>query len=139
MSKWRGTGGPRAGPHRGPGGRVTPTPYCPAIPRSARRRSTRKPPRWCAGNGYLVVWEDSRTNYNNILDGAAPQGGDEGGQQLKDIYAARLDAAGQLMDPTPIVVAQAPWSQTRPQVAWNGQNWLVVWNTERVADFTTTT
>ena len=81
------------------------------------------------GNGFLLVWEDTRTNYNNTLEGAAPQGGYESGTQLKDIYAARLDAAGQLMDPTPIVVAQAPWSQTRPQVAWNGQNWLVVWNT----------
>src|SRR3954468_23307281 len=72
------------------------------------------------GNGYLVVWEDSRTNYTNTLEGAAPQGGYEAGQQLKDIYAARLDATGQLVDTTPIVVAQAPWSQTRPQVAWNG-------------------
>ena len=29
------------------------------------------------GNGFLLVWEDSRTNYNNTLEGAAPQGGYE--------------------------------------------------------------
>src|SRR6476661_8138674 len=36
------------------------------------------------GNGYLVVWEDSRTNYAGILDGALPSGGEVGGQSLRD-------------------------------------------------------
>ena len=90
------------------------------------------------GNGYLAVWEDSRTNYAGILEGFLPSGGEVTGQSLKDIYAVRLDANGQPIDTTPIIVAQATWSQTRPQVAWNGQNWLVVWNTERVANFTST-
>lgn len=90
------------------------------------------------GSGYLVVWEDSRTNYLNYPGNALQSGGEPGGQSLKDIYAARLDANGNLIDTIPIVVAQATWDQTRPQVAWNGQNWLVVWNTQRVANFTST-
>jgi hypothetical protein len=91
------------------------------------------------GNGYLVVWEDSRTNHLNILGNQGCQGGEPCGQTLKDIYAARLDANGQLVDTTPIVVSQATWDQTLPQVAWNGQNWLVVWNSQRVANFSYTT
>ncbi|HET6261788.1 MAG TPA: hypothetical protein VFG99_06065, partial [Chloroflexia bacterium] len=91
------------------------------------------------GNGYLVVWEESRANHLNILGNQGCQGGDPCGQTLKDIYAARLDANGQLVDTFPIVVSQATWDQSLPQVAWNGQNWLVVWNTQRVANFSYTT
>ncbi|HYP39630.1 MAG TPA: S-layer homology domain-containing protein [Chloroflexia bacterium] len=91
------------------------------------------------GDGYLVVWEESRANHLNILGNQGCQGGDPCGQTLKDIYAARLDANGQLVDTIPIVVSQATWDQSLPQVAWNGQNWLVVWNTQRVANFSYTT
>ncbi len=90
-------------------------------------------------NGYLVVWEDSRANSLGILGNQGCSGGDPCGQTLKDIYAARLDANGQLIDTIPIVVSQATWDQTNPQVSWNGQNWLVVWNTQRVANFSYTT
>jgi hypothetical protein len=90
-------------------------------------------------NGYLVVWEDSRTNHLNILGNQSCPGGDPCGQTLKDIYAARLDANGQLIDTSPIIVSQATWDQTLPQVAWNGENWLVVWNSQRVANFSYTT
>ena len=90
------------------------------------------------GSGYLVVWEDSRTNFTGAIPGQAVNTGDPSGQSLIDIYAARLDANGQLIDTVPTVVTQASYEQTRPRVAWNGQNWLVVWNTRRVANFTTT-
>ncbi|HET9493057.1 MAG TPA: hypothetical protein VFR15_02385, partial [Chloroflexia bacterium] len=90
------------------------------------------------GNGYLVVWEDSRTNWAEIHPGMLTSGGEVSGQTLKDIYAARLDSNGNLIDSVPIVVSQATWSQTVPQVAWNGQNWLVVFNTERVSNFSST-
>lgn len=90
------------------------------------------------GSGYLVVWEDSRTNYANIPDNMGVSGGDVGGQQLRDIYAARLDANGNLIDTTPIIVTQASFSQTEPQVSWNGQNWLVVWETKRAVNYSTT-
>src|SRR6476646_3891804 len=59
------------------------------------------------GGGYLAVWEDSRTNYVNLIEGAAPGGGQESGQLLKDIFAVRLDANGQPIDQTPIAVSQA--------------------------------
>jgi hypothetical protein len=101
---------------------------------------TQDNPQIAAGaGGYLVVWEDSRTNYAGIGDNQFPSSGTMGGQSLKDIYAARLDANGQLIDTVPIIVSQATWSQTVPQVAWNGQNWLVVWNTQRVANYSYTT
>ena len=90
------------------------------------------------GNGYLVVWEDSRANFGWGAGNAAVPTGSSGGQSLSDIYAARLDANGQLLDATPIVVSQATWDQTRPRVSWNGQNWLVVWTTQRVAGLTST-
>lgn len=90
------------------------------------------------GSSYLVVWEDSRTNYINLIEGFAPGGGEESGQLLKDIYAIRIDANGQPIDQTPIVVSQDVRSQTKPQVAWNGENWLVAWSTERLAGTSTT-
>lgn len=90
------------------------------------------------GSGYLVVWEDSRTNYINIIDGFATDGGEESGQQLRDIYAARLDADGNLIDSNPIIIHQASWSQTVPQVAWNGQNWLVTWESQRAVNYSST-
>jgi hypothetical protein len=79
------------------------------------------------GPGYLVVWEDQRTvlgpyvdaGYENLL-----------GNQ-RDIYAARLDAAGNLLDPDPIVVCNLGRNQEKPQVAWNGSKWLVVFTSER--------
>jgi hypothetical protein len=53
---------------------------------------------------------------------------------MTDIYAARLDTTGHLIDTTPIVISQAMYNQTAPQVGWNGQSWLVVWMTERQGD-----
>ena len=83
-------------------------------------------------NGYLVVWADNRSS----LAGAGTSGPYFGvglGTML-DIYAARLDAGGHLVDVTPIIVSQAQYNQTVPHVGWNGQNWLVVWMTEREGD-----
>ncbi len=79
------------------------------------------------GPGYLMVWEDDRT----VLSGFTstpylPLMGNE-----TDIYAARLDADGNLLDPKPILVANQGRNQTRPKAAWNGENWLVVWVSER--------
>jgi hypothetical protein len=87
-----------------------------------------------AGPGMsLVVWEDSRTNFIGATVDFIPSGGDASGQSLKDVYAARVDAQGNLLDATPIVVGQGSFDQSFPEVAWNGQNWLVVWNGGRVA------
>ncbi len=70
------------------------------------------------GNQYLVAWTDARTSFFTA-------GGEAGSG--RDIYAARLDAEGNLIDTTPIVVNQDESDQYDPVVVWNGENWLVVW------------
>jgi large repetitive protein len=68
------------------------------------------------GDKFLIAWEDSR---------AIVTGGSES-ETARDIYAMRLDANGNLLDATPFAVASVFASQTNPKVAWNGGNWLVV-------------
>jgi len=48
-----------------------------------------------AGAGFLIVWTDMRTSSYNF------QGLDQNG---RDVYAARLDASGNMIDTTPIIV-----------------------------------
>lgn len=71
----------------------------------------------------LMVWEDRRAD----LTGTQSSQGTA--VQINDIYAARIDDAGNTLDSPPIVVTQAAFSQTVPKVAWNGESWLVVWTT----------
>lgn len=59
-------------------------------------------------NSSLLVYEDSRA-------------GD------RDLYGARVDASGALIDPVPFPITHAPGDQTAPRLAWNGTNWLVVY------------
>ncbi|MDF1799797.1 MAG: hypothetical protein P1V81_11525 [Planctomycetota bacterium] len=92
---------------------------------AAGRQST--PAIAAGGPGYLVAWEEQRTNLSNF-SGA---GGSPGLGNLIDIYAARYDESGNLLDTTPILVATAGMSQETPQVAWNGSSWLVVFVTQR--------
>ncbi len=73
------------------------------------------------GAGFLVVWTDMRTSYGDF------QGLDQNG---RDVYAARLDSSGNLIDTTPIAVSQDFGIQEEPQSAWNGQYWLVIWENE---------
>lgn len=70
------------------------------------------------GNILLAVWADQRA----ISSGS-------------DIYAARLDAAGNMLDPLPFVVSQAPGDQVMPRAVWNGSNWLVVWQTQEPTQY----
>ncbi|MDH3785602.1 MAG: hypothetical protein OEV00_09790, partial [Acidobacteriota bacterium] len=72
------------------------------------------------GSGFLAAWTDLRTDDSFF--------GNE--QGARDIYAARLDATGNLIDTSPIVVNQAFGAQEQPQVSWNGENWLVVWENQ---------
>jgi hypothetical protein len=67
------------------------------------------------GQSYFVVWQDQR--------GAT-----------SDIYGARVNLAGQVIDPAGIAISTATKSQLRPAVAFDGQNHLVVWYDDR-ADF----
>ncbi len=83
-------------------------------------------------DSYLAVWADTRTAIRSdgfIVGFSGPYTGTGLGTMI-DIYAARLDAAGNVIDQTPIVVNEAQYNQGYPRVAWNGQNWLVVWLTE---------
>jgi len=77
-------------------------------------------------NSSLAVWSDKRT----VLGRYVPDDNAGIGSNT-DIYAARYDAQGNLIDTTPIVVAEAVYEQYAPHVAWNGQNWLVTWITKR--------
>jgi hypothetical protein len=91
---------------------------------------TQYEPRIARGlNSSLVVWTDNRTSLQNAPIGLTPYTDKLG--TLHDIYAARLDSSGTVIDTTPIIISQAQHNQRWPQVAWNGQNWLVAWTTER--------
>jgi large repetitive protein len=85
------------------------------------------------GETSLAVWSDTRTalapNGTMQVGGGGPYLG-QGLGTMNDIYAARLDKSGNVIDRHPIVVSQASYNQNYPQVAWNGQNWLVVWYQE---------
>lgn len=69
------------------------------------------------GNLVLAVWADNRGN---------PIGGYEG-ETSKDIYGLRLDGSGTLLETVPFVIDARAGTQDRPRAAWNGTNWLVVY------------
>src|SRR5512143_3463002 len=75
------------------------------------------------GPGYLVVWQEMRT----VLSGTTNTPYNPLGGNGWDIYGARLDADGNLLDSSPILITQEGRNQEDPKVAWNGENWLVVW------------
>lgn len=62
------------------------------------------------GTNYLVVWEDQRSGYSY------------------DIYGARFTQGNQLLDGSSFVISEAAGDQRRPEVAFNGTNYLVVWS-----------
>jgi hypothetical protein len=64
-----------------------------------------------SGDTFLVVWDEN----------------------LQDIYGARVDSSGAVLDPTgiPICVNQ-PNARTQPSVAFNGKDFLVVWQDSRL-------
>jgi hypothetical protein len=82
----------------------------------------------------LLVWEDSRAS----LAGTQSGQGYGFGTQITDVYAARVDGAGNTIDVTPIQVATGAFAQSVPKVAWNGQNWLVVWTSRTPGQFFST-
>ena len=65
------------------------------------------------GTNYLVVWQDYRHSAS------------------ADIYGARVSQAGIVLDSVGFSIAAASLSQTYPQVAFDGTNYLVVWQDNR--------
>lgn len=105
----------------------------------ARARGKQEKPHIApTSNGFLAVWSDTRSalanNASMTVGGGGPYSG-PGLGTMNDIYAARLDAQGNLIDQHPIVISQASYNQSSPQVSWNGQNWLVVWYQELENDY----
>ena len=64
------------------------------------------------GKQWLVVWQD----YRNGSD--------------YDVFAARVSAAGTVLDPAGIPVTVESGNQLTPSVASDGTGWLVVWGTD---------
>jgi hypothetical protein len=60
-------------------------------------------------DSWLVVWADIRNDKDY------------------DVYAARVSTDGKVLDPDGIPVVKAPDNQCQPDVAFNGENFLVVW------------
>jgi len=72
------------------------------------------------GSNYLAVWTDYRSRSN----------GSQSIQSDGDIYGVRLDSAGNAIDTVPFVIASGMGLQRRPKVAWNGENWLVIYESQ---------
>ena len=64
------------------------------------------------GNDYLIVWQDSRSG-------------------PWDIYGARVDQAGNVLDPAGIPLSVENLFQQVPAIAFDGINYFVVWQDER--------
>ena len=64
------------------------------------------------GTNYLVVWYDCRSASHSTSI---------------DIYGARVDQSGIVLDSTGIVISTAPNEQTSSSVAFDGTNYFVVW------------
>jgi hypothetical protein len=81
---------------------------------SAANRGQRSPSAAFDGTNYLVVWSDYR-NYSNS----------------DDIYGARVNTEGIILDPSGIAISTANYEQKLPSLSFDGMNYLVVWQDNR--------
>ncbi|MBN9685958.1 MULTISPECIES: MYXO-CTERM sorting domain-containing protein [unclassified Corallococcus] len=90
-------------------------------PRYGRLMANVVSPRAATGGGVtLLVWSDDRRGERSAFYGTGPE-----------IYAARIDAEGNLLDPAGIPLCTASHSQEAPSVTWDGKQFLVVWQDYR--------
>ncbi len=83
------------------------------IPISTATNGQRVPHLAFDGTNALVVWQDTRS----------------GGQA--DIYGARVNQAGSVLDPQGIPISTAPHAQALPEIAFDGANYLAAWQDQR--------
>lgn len=79
-----------------------------AIPVAIAAPNERSPALAFCGTSYLVVWTDIRNGQD-------------------DVYACRVTPAGQVLEPGGFPVSVATGEQRVPAVAFDGSNFLVVW------------
>ncbi|MCK4235378.1 hypothetical protein KAX75_13185, partial [candidate division WOR-3 bacterium] len=72
------------------------------------------------GENYLVVWGDE-----NLY----------GGITWSDLYCARVTPEGEVLDTAGIPIATGPYNQWYPSVAFDGTNYLVVWDDYGPSDY----
>ncbi len=68
------------------------------------------------GTSFLVVWHDLRNGSS---------------YSTYDIYGARVSATGGVLDSNGFVITNAIYNQSLPALAYNGTNFLVVWQDNR--------
>lgn len=106
---------------------LTPTSFLPGDDAIGLAAGDQEEPAMAFGGGqYLVAWTDWRTDRTGTL--LLDQAG-------SDIYAARVAADGSLIDTTPIAISLDAGNQNRPQVSWNGTNFLVTWTSQEPTQF----
>jgi len=85
-------------------------------------------PRVAAGNGeYFAVWYDERTMLAPTVDGDPWEVGQS------DVFGMRLGPDGTPVDGMPIRVDGSSYSQVSPDVASNGTDWLVAYESRSVS------
>jgi hypothetical protein len=98
------------------GARVTPSGVVldsTAIPISTPESLQWQPAVASDGQNFLVVW-------------AGWRGGEE-----PDVFGARVTPAGEVLDTAGFIISSTPEEQMEPAIAFDGQNYLVVWQDER--------